>query len=172
MSRQSSYIFQVFTDVLNFIKKFQNLNGFIFFQNKEKKDTIGESTTKRPFVRVDRDRDVEKEARKLQNAKTLTTPVSTVSTPLPPMSPVVAPPLVPAPPSSKGDRDSSNERDSSVDAKRDSSRGRKKNGNGKIRQKIAKRDPAEDESMNGEEKQHLAPNVDVTVGPLQTRYHL
>lgn len=80
------------------------------------------------------------------------------------MSPGTAPPLVPAPPSSKGDRDSSNERDSSVDAKRDSSRGRKKSGNGKIRQKIAKRDPAEDESMNGEEKQHLAPNVDVAVG--------
>jgi hypothetical protein len=121
--------------------------------------------TKRSFVRVDRDRDVDKEALKLQNVKTgPTTPAATVSTPLPSMSPVTVPPLVPAPPSSKGDRDSSNERDSSVDAKRDSSRGRKKSGNGKIRQKIAKRDPAEDESMNGEEKQHLAPNVDVAVG--------
>ena len=80
-------------------------------------------------------------------------------------SPVASPLNPPAPPSSKGDRDSSNERDSSADI-RDSSRGRKKSGSGsgKVRQKIAKRDPAEDESMNGEEKQHLAPNVDVTVG--------
>ena len=71
-----------------------------------------------------------------------------------------SPPNVAAPTSS---RDSSNDRDSSVD-KREGSRGRKKSGSGKIRQKIAKRDPAEDESMNGEEKQHLAPNVDVGVG--------
>ena len=80
-------------------------------------------------------------------------------------SPVASPLNPPAPPSSKGDRDSSNERDSSADI-RDSSRGRKisGNGSGKVRQNIAKRDPAEDESMNGEEKQHLAPNVDVTVG--------
>jgi len=33
-----------------------------------------------------------------------------------------------------------------------------------MKQKIAKRDPAEDESMNGEEKQHLANNVGVAVG--------
>ena len=48
--------------------------------------------------------------------------------------------------------------------KRETSRGRKKSGTGKIKPKIATRDVEEDESMNGDDKQHLGSNVGVAVG--------
>ena len=69
-------------------------NYFNFcLQNKEKKDTIGDSN-KRPFVRVDRDKDLEKEAKKLQVTKTASAAVAAAiaNTPVPAVLPSPLPP--------------------------------------------------------------------------------